>query len=201
MQLHGTKIDLLIEIIFKTVGLPVGYINSVTLDISVNISASVYRFNCYEWIPHHLLNAILYNLILGLFKQLCYFIWYYTFMQNTIASMLQNGKIFVVVKLLFSALLFDHFCYFIAIHCKVTHWSPWTPCSATCGSTAAKSKHRSIIRHPSPGGKPCPRLVMTRTCRLGACDVVQPPVPNLGKFRKTMVHWFKNQSSLSAAVR
>ena len=40
------------------------------------------------------------------------------------------------------------------IDCVVGHWSPWTPCSQSCG-TGLKSRTRSIIKQSVFGGKKC----------------------------------------------
>ncbi|XP_076809330.1 kielin/chordin-like protein [Clavelina lepadiformis] len=57
------------------------------------------------------------------------------------------------------------------VNCKVTPWSSWTPCSASCGGNAAKSKHRSILRQNSVGGRSCPQLSASRPCRLDPCPL------------------------------
>nr|CAB3258130.1 kielin/chordin-like protein [Phallusia mammillata] len=62
-----------------------------------------------------------------------------------------------------------HNCSSAGVNCKVTAWGTWTPCTATCGDTARKTKHRMIKRHPTEGGKPCPKLKLTKSCRLPAC--------------------------------
>ncbi len=48
--------------------------------------------------------------------------------------------------------------------CKVGEWSPWSPCSATCGSSGTSSRRRSVLRPESNGGKRCPLLKEERAC-------------------------------------
>ena len=39
--------------------------------------------------------------------------------------------------------------------CKVSEWSPWAPCSKSCGIGEAV-RIRAVLKHPKRGGKPCP---------------------------------------------
>ena len=39
--------------------------------------------------------------------------------------------------------------------CKVSEWSPWSPCSESCGIGEAV-RIRKVLKHPKRGGKPCP---------------------------------------------
>ncbi|XP_045137265.1 spondin-1-like isoform X2 [Portunus trituberculatus] len=55
------------------------------------------------------------------------------------------------------------------VDCKVTDWSRWSPCSATCGD-AIKEKHRRIVEQNRNGGRRCPRrLVKKRDCKVPRC--------------------------------
>lgn len=55
------------------------------------------------------------------------------------------------------------------VNCMVTPWSPWGPCSATCGRTV-KEKRRMIKVHPRNGGRKCPeRLVKRKNCKIRRC--------------------------------
>lgn len=61
------------------------------------------------------------------------------------------------------------------VNCKTTPWSPWTPCTATCGVDAAQSKVRMVTREAKNGGHPCPaELIITRPCNLAACRDLEP---------------------------
>ncbi|XP_046594734.1 spondin-1 [Neodiprion lecontei] len=56
------------------------------------------------------------------------------------------------------------------IDCMVTPWSPWTPCSVTCG-TGRVSSTRMIKRRPENGGRACPRKLHRRSrCQLAPCE-------------------------------
>ena len=58
------------------------------------------------------------------------------------------------------------------VDCLITAWSPWSACSATCGK-GFRRKFRMVKRHPTPGGKKCPKkLEKKQKCKLfsaGAC--------------------------------
>ncbi|KAK4292096.1 hypothetical protein Pmani_035109, partial [Petrolisthes manimaculis] len=50
-------------------------------------------------------------------------------------------------------------------NCRVSPWSSWSHCSATCGK-AYKSKTRTIMSLPQFGGRKCPRkLERKRKCK------------------------------------
>ena len=57
--------------------------------------------------------------------------------------------------------------------CKVSHWSPWGPCSVTChhgnhhrhGIRGYQVRMRTIKHEESHGGLGCPVLKETRVCR------------------------------------
>jgi len=55
------------------------------------------------------------------------------------------------------------------IHCKVTEWSDWSPCSASCGKGWI-TKTRQILAEPQHGGRQCPRkLEKRKKCRGYEC--------------------------------
>ncbi|XP_063986743.1 spondin-1 [Diachasmimorpha longicaudata] len=56
------------------------------------------------------------------------------------------------------------------VDCMVSEWSPWTPCSVSCGSGRLTS-FRMIKRESENGGKPCPKKLTRRArCQLAPCD-------------------------------
>ncbi|KAG6450307.1 hypothetical protein O3G_MSEX006529 [Manduca sexta] len=63
-----------------------------------------------------------------------------------------------------------------AADCVVSSWGPWSPCSASCASSAhprpTRTRRRHILAHASPNGFPCPtedQLVQNETCNNHAC--------------------------------
>ncbi|XP_076175754.1 extracellular matrix protein f-spondin isoform X2 [Ptiloglossa arizonensis] len=56
------------------------------------------------------------------------------------------------------------------VNCVVSSWSPWTPCSVTCG-TGRVTSYRIIEQEPENGGNPCPKKLQRRSrCQLAPCD-------------------------------
>ena len=55
------------------------------------------------------------------------------------------------------------------VHCRVSEWSEWSNCSASCDQ-GMSNRTRTIIRHPKHGGNACPVLVETKTCHTRKCD-------------------------------
>ncbi|PHJ24164.1 thrombospondin type 1 domain-containing, partial [Cystoisospora suis] len=56
------------------------------------------------------------------------------------------------------------------VDCQVTGWGAWSSCSVTCG-TGEQERLRSVVRHPSNGGKECPPLKETHTCATYPCPI------------------------------
>ncbi|XP_073488988.1 LOW QUALITY PROTEIN: SCO-spondin-like [Aquarana catesbeiana] len=53
--------------------------------------------------------------------------------------------------------------------CKLSHWSAWSECSASCGGGVSE-RNRSVLVSGDPGGEPCPDLlVLHRTCNSHNC--------------------------------
>ncbi|KAL1139411.1 hypothetical protein AAG570_006395 [Ranatra chinensis] len=59
--------------------------------------------------------------------------------------------------------------------CVVSSWSAWTPCSQSCStptSMALRSRNRTVIAPPGPGGHPCPdpdEMLQIEGCNLHGC--------------------------------
>ncbi|XP_077577999.1 R-spondin-3 [Stigmatopora nigra] len=54
------------------------------------------------------------------------------------------------------------------VHCEVTAWSEWSPCSRF-GRTCAfrrwqETRTRQVLQYPSPFGRPCPETSETKEC-------------------------------------
>ena len=56
------------------------------------------------------------------------------------------------------------------VNCRVSDWSIWSPCSASCGNNAYQYSRRIVQTQPRNGGRSCPgKLERKRRCRLGPC--------------------------------
>lgn len=68
-------------------------------------------------------------------------------------------------------LTFDTVCNTAAcpVDCKVGEWTPWTPCSATCGE-GTRSKKRKVLVEPKNGGVPCEPTVESQICTGPPCE-------------------------------
>lgn len=51
--------------------------------------------------------------------------------------------------------------------CVVSEWSYWSECDKTCNNLHKRIRKRTILRHNSESGKPCPSLVDSENCLLG----------------------------------
>ncbi|XP_023717479.1 spondin-2 [Cryptotermes secundus] len=47
--------------------------------------------------------------------------------------------------------------------CRVSDWSPWGPCSKSCG-IGEMTRRREVLKHARRGGKVCPPLLETKWC-------------------------------------
>jgi len=54
------------------------------------------------------------------------------------------------------------------VDCKVSDWSPWTECSASCGGGKA-FRYRRVDQQPKAGGLACPILSLWRDCAVAPC--------------------------------
>ncbi|XP_059486805.1 spondin-1-like isoform X2 [Neocloeon triangulifer] len=53
--------------------------------------------------------------------------------------------------------------------CKLSQWSPWSPCSQSCGANAMEQRTRSVISPPWGDGLPCGPRLQRRPCALLPC--------------------------------
>ena len=58
----------------------------------------------------------------------------------------------------------------IPVDCAVSEWSPWAPCSASCGG-GTMARTRNIVESPANGGAACPALEETQSCNTEPCPV------------------------------
>jgi hypothetical protein len=56
------------------------------------------------------------------------------------------------------------------VHCEVTPWSAWLPCSVTCG-VGVHVRSRTVKQHRDHGGYTCPALFETMECQEAPCPV------------------------------
>lgn len=68
------------------------------------------------------------------------------------------------------------------VHCVVSHWMEWTPCSRRCrglgeayghghNETGQQKRARTVVRSPQYNGTACPALVEERGCNTDVCAV------------------------------
>ncbi|KAL4233844.1 Spondin-1 [Mactra antiquata] len=53
--------------------------------------------------------------------------------------------------------------------CKVSSWSDWSSCTATCGPEAVRERMRKILKKPKNNGMDCPSLMERQSCNLAPC--------------------------------
>ncbi|EEB11096.1 f-spondin, putative [Pediculus humanus corporis] len=53
--------------------------------------------------------------------------------------------------------------------CILSEWSPWSPCSATCGINAVRQRTKDVIQVPGFLGTPCPPRIETLSCNFLPC--------------------------------
>jgi len=55
------------------------------------------------------------------------------------------------------------------VDCEEEKWGAWSSCSAQCDG-GIKLRTRSIITHPTRGGRPCEAITETESCNIESCD-------------------------------
>ena len=55
------------------------------------------------------------------------------------------------------------------IDCQVSDWSDWSKCDVACG-IGTSSRTREVLRPESNGGRQCPSLEESRSCRATKCS-------------------------------
>jgi hypothetical protein len=87
------------------------------------------------------------------------------------------------------------------VHCKMSTFSEFTPCSRTCGNTGAKMRSREILVQPLRDGTPCLHTHETATCNTHACpiDCVHTDFTNFDGCSKTC-GWGVRTRTLSIVV-
>ncbi|XP_030627616.1 thrombospondin type-1 domain-containing protein 7B [Chanos chanos] len=57
-----------------------------------------------------------------------------------------------------------------SVNCLLSAWSPWSPCSHTCGSQSQMIRSRVVLQEAGEGGRPCPsQLSQTKPCPITPC--------------------------------
>ena len=56
------------------------------------------------------------------------------------------------------------------IHCTVSKWRGWRPCTASCGS-GLQDRERVIFVHRRYGGRACPHMSQKRSCNIHLCPL------------------------------
>lgn len=56
-----------------------------------------------------------------------------------------------------------------SVDCKMTQWSPWSRCAATCGRSSQYRTRSVKIKPRGPRGKLCPALAEYKRCRRAEC--------------------------------
>merc|ERR1719356_204882 len=55
------------------------------------------------------------------------------------------------------------------VDCEEATWSPWSSCSAQCDG-GIKLRTRTVLTHPTRGGRPCEAITETESCHMESCD-------------------------------
>ena len=58
------------------------------------------------------------------------------------------------------------------IDCQVSDWSDWSKCDVACG-IGTSTRTREVLRPESNGGRQCPSLEESRSCRATRCSTRQ----------------------------
>ena len=71
----------------------------------------------------------------------------------------------IIVKILVQYCIF----IFSVIDCQVSDWSDWSKCDVACG-IGSSTRTREVLRPESNGGRQCPALEESRSCRATKCS-------------------------------
>ena len=86
----------------------------------------------------------------------------------------------------------DLICRFSVIDCQVSDWSDWSKCDVACG-IGTLTRTREVLRPESNGGRQCPSLEESRSCRATRCSSRQLDKISALKGNKVYNNWYYKQ--------
>ena len=95
--------------------------------------------------------------------------WYFKLL-TAIYTLIRNCYFHVsFTALLFKGSILVHVFLFIVIDCQVSDWTEWSKCDVSCG-IGTSTRQRDVLRPESNGGRQCPLLEESRSCRATKCS-------------------------------